>query len=279
MFLSGNGKNSVKTVRINDKIEKVNYTNWMIKSRCLSYKLINTGHGLYSYCLQVRNLRYNDKIYAFNIEPDDNYFIHVPFLADDGGLISAYQIAFYIKYYEEFIKKYLELSINKLGSGTNDDFKKLIIELFNDLVEYGEAFPTKDMYFNQWYFDPMNFNEEYSARNTKKVRNEFKPGELVKLIDNKKNKTYYGCLRHFDKEDSIALTYFKCFSLDFNEFDEEKEDEIICFKFFLPDFDDGVVYLLDKKKPRFEFKKAELSELNEEQKELYEIYSKNRFMR
>ena len=31
MFLSGNGKNSVKTVRINDKIEKVNYTNWMIK--------------------------------------------------------------------------------------------------------------------------------------------------------------------------------------------------------------------------------------------------------
>lgn len=280
MFLSGDGKNTVKTVRINDKIEKIDYMKWMIKSRCISTRLVHSGyHGLNSYDLCVRHLAYCDKTYAFNMcHNDSSDHIHVPLLVEEGGIVSAYQIALREKYYEEFIRKYLETCINKLGSGTSDDLDKLVIELFNNLVEYGEAFPTKDMYYNHWHFDPMNFNEDYTMRNTKKVREEYNPGDLVKLIDNKINKTYYGCLEHFNKKEDYRLESFKCYSLDFNEFDEEKQDEIVCFKFFLPDIDTGVVDLLAKK-PRYEFKKADISELNNEQKELYEIYRDNNFLR
>lgn len=280
MFHSGNGRNSVKTVKISDKIEKINYTKWMIDSRCISQKMIHCGfHHLNSYDLKVRNLRYGDKIYAFDMCPSEPDFLQVPLLVEDDCIISAYQIALPIEYYENFLKKYLQISIDKIGSGVSDDLSKLVIELFNNLIEYGEAFPTKDMYWNQWHFDPLNFNEDYDFRNTKKVREEFEPCDLVKLIDNKKNKVYYGCLARFNKKEDYTLESFKCYYLDYNEFDEEKKDEIICFKFFLPEIDTGVIDLRADHKPAIELKKADMSELNDKQKEIYEIYSKHLFLR
>ena len=250
-----------------DKVKPIDFDKWLIDSRRMGYKIENSGYSVSSYKLEVRSLYYEDKTYAFNITiggHDVDYLLSL--LVEDKGMISGYLFYLYKDMYEDFINKYLKISIDNLSKNGYIEVSRLIINFFNDVLKLNEEHEKVLSYLNQWHFTPWHPHAD--IKTAYEIVNKYKGGDLVKLINKKKGKTYYGCISKYVNKKSLELWKIKCYSLDH----DERGDSVMCFKFFYPPHE-------WQQQNGYKFVKADIEELNEKQKEMYEYYKNTGLLR
>ena len=242
-----------------DKVKPIDFDKWLIDSRRMGYKIENSGYSVSSYKLEVRSLYYEKKTYAFNVTTGGiDVDCLLSLLVEEDGLISGYLFYLHKYMYEEFLKKYLQISINNFGKNGHIEVSRLIINLFNDVLKLNEEHKIELGYWNQWHFTPWISYQDVETAS--KVLSKFKGRDLVKLTNEKTGVVRYGCLNMYADKKS-EYWGLKCYSLDY----DERDKKAICFKFFYPPHD-------WQQRNGYKFEKASIEELTDKQKEMYEYY-------
>ena len=250
-----------------DRVRPIDFDKWLIESRRMDYEIKNKGYSVGAYKLEVRSLHYEERTYAFNITiggHDVDYLLSL--LVEGQGMISGYLFYLYKEMYEDFINKYLRISLDNLSKNGYIEVSRLIINLFNDVLKLNEEHDKELSYWNQWHFTPWNSHGDIDT--AYEIVNKYKGGDLVKLINEKMGKTYYGCISKYVNKKSLELWKIKCYSLDH----DERGDSVMCFKFFYPPHE-------WQQRNGYKFEKASIEELNEKQKEMFEYYKNTGLLR
>lgn len=241
------------------ELEKIDWKQWLVFDRILSYQILNRGFTLRNNILSVRNLRYKNKTFAFEYFTEDNgIIIHLPVMIEENEIITLYLFAVEPIKYENLMKKIYELSINNMGSQCNDEAKKAIIEFLNDIFNTGKVFRNYshiEFYdnFNPW---KISDNSYYDKRRINETVKEFHCDDLVKLTNKETGEKYFGVLK-INNRNANEIGNYKCYIIDpgyqYNEY---------CGRFFLP-------VNLSRFKSLWEFSKADIDELSNTHKEYY----------
>ncbi len=256
----------VSAVKVPYKFETIDFNEWLLFSRTIQYKILHTGFSVVGNKLYVKNLKYNGKTYAFADTMSfyvGNEFCHLPILIEENEVIKFYDFLVDTRKYYELIMKIYKVAMENQYCNCKDEAYKLIIEFLNSILSdpyvSNESVHYGNKAFNPWNYRTENIPSEITSFIDKLKdgceKKEYKTGDLVKLTNANTNEKHFGIFDPIISKGGYDIGQFACELV-------EEEDEF-CYKYFLP-------WNTRYWKPKWVFSKADVSELNDTQKAIYE---------
>ena len=136
-------------VKLDEEFETIDFTDWLLFSRGMNFKVIRNSNELETDELRVNNLKYNNKIYTMNYVT--SWFSKIKRIAvtiKENEEISQYEFAVAREKYEELIKTIYKNAIKNIGTNKRDEDYKVIIEFLNSLFKERQVF--KEPYYRDF---------------------------------------------------------------------------------------------------------------------------------
>ena len=270
------------------ELEFINFDEWLLESNQLEYRLNSSGFNLEDNTLSVRNFKYHNRIYAFEIDciQSSHDYTEVTLKIEEDGIIDSYCLGILNNFTIGLLKNIFKYSSLGIYKDNNTEVKYAIIEYLNILIDNINGFEllryNKDgtcaKFFNHFdnydpcrcneylYFDksffPTSFNIDYVIHTSEKYDN------LIKLTNTKTGHVTYGIRKtrdddsNFDPDDEKYKYNCELFCLDL-----DTADKILTYRRgFYPFY---ILYkqrfLQDDTYKDILISKASLDELNERQ--------------